>query len=246
MNIFPLRPTSVLISCEHASNAIPEKYVSLVEDKKKLLHSHEGWDIGAQELAGLIAARVRAPLLSGTINRLLVDLNRSTTNHRSHPLRHIPACPTKIKKELLERFYFPYRHRIESTLVAMIKETQPVLHLSVHSFTPVLKGQKRNADIGFLYDPQRPLEREFCRCWQINLNKKNFGLRTRKNYPYRGTSDGLVTFLRRKYPARDYIGIELEVNQEYPLENKRKWLLLCEAIADSFEELLELNSERMK
>ena len=40
-------------------------------------------------------------------------------------------------------------------------------------------------------------------------------LRTRRNYPYRGRADGFVTALRLRHAARDYAGIELEVNQRH-------------------------------
>jgi hypothetical protein len=37
----------------------------------------------------------------------------------------------------------------------------------------------------------------------------------RRNYPYRGVSDSLVTHLRRHYGSRGYVGMELEVNQKH-------------------------------
>jgi predicted N-formylglutamate amidohydrolase len=99
-----------------------------------------------------------------------------------------------------------------------------VLHLSVHSFTPKLNGEVRNADVGILYDPRRLAEREVCTRWKGTLlaltatshdngYKLQSDCRIRMNYPYRGASDGLTTALRRVFPARDYLGIELEVNQ---------------------------------
>jgi hypothetical protein len=35
----------------------------------------------------------------------------------------------------------------------------------------------------------------------------------RRNYPYRGTSDGLTTHCRRLLPDRAYVGLEIELNQ---------------------------------
>ena len=35
----------------------------------------------------------------------------------------------------------------------------------------------------------------------------------RRNYPYRGSSDGLTTTLRGLFADPDYLGIEIEVNQ---------------------------------
>lgn len=88
-----------------------------------------------------------------------------------------------------------------------------MFHLSVHSFTPTLDGQTRNADAGLLYDPGRPRERECCTAWQRAMRTADPRLRVRRNYPYRGVSDGLTTHLRRVFPPEDYLGIELELNQ---------------------------------
>jgi hypothetical protein len=39
------------------------------------------------------------------------------------------------------------------------------------------------------------------------------GLRVRMNAPYRGTSDGFTTQLRRRYAATRYWAFEIETNQ---------------------------------
>jgi hypothetical protein len=39
-------------------------------------------------------------------------------------------------------------------------------------------------------------------------------LRVRRNYPYLGTADGLVSFLRKEFSSELYIGIEIELNQK--------------------------------
>ena len=88
-----------------------------------------------------------------------------------------------------------------------------MLHLAVHSFTPRWQGRLRRCDIGLLYDPRRKAERTLCRHWQELLQAHAPELRVRRNYPYRGAADGLTTYLRRKLPARAYLGIELELNQ---------------------------------
>jgi hypothetical protein len=35
----------------------------------------------------------------------------------------------------------------------------------------------------------------------------------RRNYPYLGRSDGLTTYLRRRFDRDRYVGVEIEVNQ---------------------------------
>jgi predicted N-formylglutamate amidohydrolase len=83
----------------------------------------------------------------------------------------------------------------------------------VHSFTPRLDGRVRTADVGLLYDPARADELRFCRDWKAALRACDPTLRVRRNYPFLGKADGLVTHLRDTFPRRKYLGIELEVNQ---------------------------------
>jgi predicted N-formylglutamate amidohydrolase len=77
----------------------------------------------------------------------------------------------------------------------------------------VLNGERRDADIGLLYDPARSREARIGRAWQDALRASDNGWRVRRNYPYRGVADGLIPAHRRRFPASRYIGIEIEINQ---------------------------------
>ena len=109
-------------------------------------------------------------------------------------------------------------------------------HVAVHSFTPELDGEVRNADVTFLYDSRRPRERELCRRWAAILHRIDPALRLRRNYPYLGKADGLATALRRLQPEARYMGVELEINQA--LVGGRPWRGVQEAIAASLGEVL--------
>lgn len=90
---------------------------------------------------------------------------------------------------------------------------RPVFHLSVHSFTPTLDGEVREAEIGLLYDPARPREVRWANAWADALTTCAPEWRIRHNYPYLGTDDGHATQLRTQVAVEVYAGIELEVNQ---------------------------------
>jgi predicted N-formylglutamate amidohydrolase len=77
----------------------------------------------------------------------------------------------------------------------------------------VKNGKVRRADIGLLYDPAHPVEKNICAFLATLLQQKVKSLQVRKNYPYLGKTDGFASFLRRKYPAKLYAGIEIELNQ---------------------------------
>jgi len=117
------------------------------------------------------------------------------------------------RKELLDEHYFPHRNRVEVWIEAKVRRGERVLHIGVHSFAPQIDGSDRNADIGLLYDPARSAEKALCARWKVGFRQIDPALRVRRNYPYLGTADGFVPYLRRTFPARQYVGIELEVNQ---------------------------------
>ena len=98
-----------------------------------------------------------------------------------------------------------------------------MFHLSVHSFTPVMEGVERDADIGILYDPSRPLAVRWAAAWESALQSLAPAWRVRHNYPYLGTDDGHTTELRAVFGPDSYVGIELEINQALPLGDPQAW-----------------------
>ena len=69
----------------------------------------------------------------------------------------------------------------------------------------------------------RPGEAALCREWQACLERRAPALRVRRNYPYTGKSDGLTAYLRRRFSADHYLGIELEINQLLPSSGRQAW-----------------------
>src|SRR5690606_26383287 len=162
---------------------IPEKYVPYFAGKKELLQTHRGWDPGALELyKKLVKAGADADFFSET-SRLLVELNRSRHHENlfSVVTRELPEME---KQEILAVYYEPYRRKVEDNIAGFLAQKHCVLHLSVHSFTPELNGEIRNADIGLLYDPQRKTEKEFCARWKTEILQTDPELNVRFNYPY--------------------------------------------------------------
>jgi predicted N-formylglutamate amidohydrolase len=226
------RPDHILITCEHGGNRIPPRYASLFAGFEALLRSHRGFDPGALALARQMAGALAAPLFVSTTSRLLIDLNRSI----GHPRLYAEAtrnAPASVRREILEQHYLPYRNQVEAHIATEIAQGSRVIHVSSHSFTPELDGDVRNADIGLLYDPARPGEAELCRRWQACLKTSAPEWRVRRNYPYTGRSDGLTAFLRRRFPADAYVGIELEINHKHVLRGGRPWGALRSLVVES-------------
>ncbi|MDP1927067.1 MAG: N-formylglutamate amidohydrolase [Thiobacillus sp.] len=216
------RPDHFLITCEHGGNRIPPRYESVFAGFETLLQSHRGYDPGALTVARELAKALAAPLFVSTTSRLLIDLNRSIGHPRLYSVA-TRAAPPAARREILDKHYLPYRNKVEAAIVAAVAHGTRAIHLSSHSFTPALDGTIRTADIGLLYDPERRGEVDLCRRWQTELKAIAPELKVRRNYPYAGKSDGFTAYLRRRFPADAYIGIELEINQKHVYKERRQW-----------------------
>ncbi|MGE5469510.1 MAG: N-formylglutamate amidohydrolase [Bacteroidota bacterium] len=237
--------TRLLISCEHGGNRIPADYRPLFAGHEAALQSHRGYDPGALALARQMAEAFEAPLFACLTSRLLVDLNRSP----GHPARFSEITrrlPKAVRDQIDSHHYLPYRQAVERPVMAALAAKNRVVHISSHSFTPVLDGQERNADVGFLYDPACLPERAFGRDWMTALQARAPSLKLRRNYPYRGNADGLCAWLRRRYSAVGYLGIELEVNQRHVAAGGPPWRRLCAAIVAALGEALDQSPGSME
>lgn len=202
----------LVITCEHGGNRVPARYRGWFRGHEALLASHRGHDRGARSLARTLAQSLGAPLHIATTTRLLVDLNRSRWHPKVFSEITRPRSEAE-RRELMRYYYEPYRRRVESYLRGQVRAGYRVVHVSVHSFAPVIDGHRRNADIGLLYDPDRTAESALARAWRRALKQRLPGLCVRRNYPYRGKADGFTTYLRRRLPEDTYLGLEVELNQ---------------------------------
>ena len=227
----------LLVTCEHGGNRVPKKYRRLFAGWESVLASHRGYDPGALTLARELARAFDAPLVASTVTRLLVELNRSP----GHPQLHSEVTRGLARSEkarIAARYYEPYRREVEQRVAEATAARRRVIHISAHSFVPVLNGSTRNADIGLLYDPRRPAERALCASWRQSLGVRASRLRVRRNYPYRGYADGLTTHLRRRYGRRGYVGVEIEVNQKHVLAGERRWRMLRKVLVQSVGDII--------
>lgn len=197
-----------LLTAEHAGNEVPKRWQPLFDQNPEVLNTHEGYDPGTKGLTKLLA-----PLADATFTypftRLLVEVNRSARHPKLFSIYSKPLS-SQDKEELMRAYYKPHWEAITEQIDKWIKNRDSVYHIGVHSFTTVLNDHRRNTEIGLLYDPARTQEKVWALHWKALLEKHN--IKVRRNYPYLGKSDGLITQMRRRFPKR-YYGIELELNQ---------------------------------
>jgi len=175
----------VVLTCEHASNAVPAG----ADFDPALLATHRGWDEGALELAQQLGAALGVEVLAGRWSRLWVDLNRD--GQPGHPW---------------DDDWAPWRAEARRRMQAAIDRFGRVLHVSVHTFTPELDPGARTYPLGVLYDPARSAEVAIADALVAEAGAV-------RNAPYLGVDEGHTTSLRTVWPDPVYAGVELELNQ---------------------------------
>ena len=209
--------TVIVLTCEHGGNKIPAAYRSLFSGADDVLKSHRGWDPGALAVAKAMAQRLGSHLFSSTTSRLLVELNRSLW-HNSLFSNYTALLSETQQQQIVDQYWRPYRDEVTAHLEELVNAGRRVIHLSIHSFTPVWDGKPRRTRIGLLYNSRLLNERSFCNAWKAELRKQCPEYAIHSNQPYKGIADGFTTWLRRHIAAMEncdgtYSGIEIEINQ---------------------------------
>lgn len=200
-------PGGLLFSCEHASNRVPAPYRPRPADRR-LLADHWGYDIGARMLCHRLTHHAGTAAVLSRFSRLLIDPNRDPADptlvlrrcgDEGEPsFNRIPDLQARV-----QRFHAPFH----AALDAMIRQEKPRLLLSIHSFTPVYRGQKRLMEAGVLFDRFD----EMALRWVETLRAQ--GIRTEANAPYSG-KDGLIYSAARHGDTHSLPYLELEVRQD--------------------------------
>ena len=149
------RPGRWLVSCDHASNAVPDWLGGDLGIAAEDMARHIAWDVGAAGLSRARALALDSPAILTGFSRLVIDPNRGeddpTLLMRLYDGTIIPANRHADAAELerrLDRLYRPY-HAAYADLAA--RHPDRVI-CAVHSFTPCLRGRPpRPWHVGVLY-----------------------------------------------------------------------------------------------
>ena len=185
-------PPHLIFVCDHASNAVPQSYGSLGL-APELFGLHIAYDIGAAKVTRAMAKAFNAPAILGSYSRLLIDLNRGaddpTLVMKLSDGAIIPGNAKADAAEVAKRaalYYRPYHDAIEAAIArARTQGIRPVI-ISIHSFTPEWRGQKRPWQVGVLWSKKDgrlalPL---------LEALRREGDLTVGDNQPYTGELDG--------------------------------------------------------
>ena len=186
-----------ILLCEHAASHIPDDMNGLgLADDVRL--DHCGWDIGALAVARQVAARLDCPLAYPTLSRLVIDCNRAT----DHPglivaeteFGVVPGNAGLTAAERAARIaavHTPFHEAVAALIEARLKLGRQSAVVSLHSFTPLYRGQARQLDVGLVHDSDARLAQSL-----QDLLRADGVFRVALNEPY-APSDGVFYSLHR-------------------------------------------------
>ncbi|MCG8493716.1 MAG: N-formylglutamate amidohydrolase [Sneathiellales bacterium] len=201
----------VLLVCEHASAYIPEQYGHLgLADKDRL--SHAVWDPGALETAEILAKELNAVLVNATHSRLLYDCNRAPDAVGAIPEKSeifdIPGNTDLSNVEIhnrIEQYYTPFYDQVQRSREAL---GGSAVIVTIHSFTPVYHGEKRDVELGILHDEDARLADAILQ----SMDPEN-KLVVRRNEPY-DASDGVTHTLKVHGVEPGLLNVMIEIRND--------------------------------
>ncbi|MEX0346526.1 MAG: N-formylglutamate amidohydrolase [Rhizobiaceae bacterium] len=232
----PAGGSPVLLVCEHASNRIPPRYVNLGLTPESS-GSHAAWDPGALPLAKQMSEFLDATLVAGTVSRLVYDCNRPPESPAAilDQSERI-AIPGNIgltesqRRERVERTYEPFRRTVAGEILRR-RGTQTAL-VTVHSFTPVYMGKRRDVEIGIVHDTDAKLADVM-----LDVAEREGAFKTSRNQPY-GPRDGVTHTLKLHGIENGLPNVMLEVANnllETPEQQREVAELLCCWLIEALE-----------
>ena len=155
--INPSGKAPLLLTCEHAGQASPQK-LGLLGLEKADFDQHYAYDPGVKQVTQLLSRLLDAPALLGNYSRMVVDLNRPEndmafpTIGEGKPITGNESLNESDKQARFNEIYHPYYHALDSLLDTHFLANGIIpLIISIHSFTPIFHGEKRPWDMSCLW-----------------------------------------------------------------------------------------------
>lgn len=203
----------LVLTCEHADNVLPEG-IEPAERERQWLEEHWGWDIGAADLVRAMAEMEDGTAVLSRYSRLMCDPNRAL--HEDDLIRtHVGDEPITFNQNLsreevrgrIERYHEPYHEAVDRHLEAQVERNPDLFLVSVHTFTPILRNERRGMEIGLLFDHDQPYATSFVD------PIREVGFDVALNEPYSGL-DGMIYSVKRHGTNHRVRHLEIEVRND--------------------------------
>ena len=197
----PANPNNTIaLTCEHATNVLPQEYKWTDNDLENFANSHWGWDPAALDVAMYLAQELKCILIHSLYSRLLVDVDRDITSdslfRQSGDGKNIDLNQNMSKEEEHNRiikYHMPYYNALRE----VSEKVDPTITVSIHSFTPIYEGNVRDMEVGVLFTDSEELGQRVYE--EVNERR----LIARMNEPYYGEIlNAMNSVLRANYPVR--------------------------------------------
>ena len=200
----------VVLVCEHATSFIPAMFDDLGL-APHLRESHAVWDPGAMAVARRMAQGLGAALVASGVSRLVYDCNRPPHDPSAMPARsevvEVPGNRDLTARDRADRataYYEPFRQ----ALADQIAQTDSAVIVTIHSFTPIYYGQRRDVEIGVLHDSDTRLADAM-----LDLAPIFTDANVQRNQPY-GPADGVTHTLREHALPDEHLNVMLEIRND--------------------------------
>ena len=205
---------ALFVTCEHATNALPSGYQPSERDLE-ILQTHWGWDPGAADVTRRLSELTGAGAVLSAVSRLVCDVNRPIEDDtlilrelEGHPLTFNQDVDVDEIQTRVEQYYIPFHRAVHDHLQSRLSHSPPPLILAVHSFTPVYMGNKRDMEIGIIYDSRCPDKAK-----RLNDAFVEYGFAVAMNRPYSGMEGQMYSAWHHgRGNGLDYL--ELEMSQD--------------------------------
>jgi predicted N-formylglutamate amidohydrolase len=205
---------AMVVVCEHAARRLPRALGDMgLSDAAR--ESHIAWDPGALAVARQVAATFDAPLVAARFSRLVYDCNRPPERADAMPERSevfeipgnrelSPSARMARIREIAEPFATTLAEVVEERIAAVA----PPALVTIHSFTPVWFGERREVELGLLHDADSRLVDAM-----LPEATRLTGLRAARNEPY-GPADGVTHTLAAHALPRGLPNVMVEIRND--------------------------------
>lgn len=214
----PSGASPILVVCEHASARLPASLGTLGLSAEARV-AHIAWDPGALAVARRLSARFDATLVFQNFSRLVYDCNRPPEATDAMPAisevyeipdnRDIPAAQRQAR---IDEIYRPWQRALRDTIAARKSAGRETIIVTIHTFTPVYKGVRRNVDIGILHDRDTRFADAM-----LEGAAADRRYRVRRNEPY-GPADGVTHTLVEHGLANGLLNVMIEIRNDLVID----------------------------
>ncbi|MEL7093521.1 MAG: N-formylglutamate amidohydrolase [Pseudomonadota bacterium] len=211
-----------LITCDHATNVVPDSVAGgdLGLPASEMAR-HIAHDIGALGVSLALGDLLDAPVVAANFSRLVIDPNRGADDPTLIPQlydgtiipgnRHVDAYE---RARRVAELYDPYHKAI-----AAAAADREVIFLSIHSFTPQLKGRPpRPWEVGVLSAQDRRLADPLIAQLAASLDSP-----VGDNEPYAGYFPGDALSQHAHGPGRPNVLLEIRQDLIDTPQGQRDW-----------------------